>query len=852
MAPLTWRNVDAPDLSAAANMMARVSDGIQRAFKAGGDIGRGIYKDQVDIGSREAMNAAAKISDSEGWQKALKDGTAYGNMDPRFINQDTLAWGMSREKDLLAMENARAAEARAAEAHSLRMTQAASGGGSGGGGGGGRRSGGGGGGTSKSSSDADKWAVTEAQGALRLAIAEFGEGSEEANAAAARLAGVSAQTESKGGYLDAVDAVGAGITAEKAAADQAGKDAVAALGDDPYAEAYSPAFEIPGATIPGVSDAISAGSTTAASPAASLPVPNATAPGGPVTAPVVETEIPPSPAAAIPGGFNLGTPVDAPASIDAPAPEQTVPVSPRLSFGNAVAAADTGPVNADRPLSWSQYAQERLAEEPQAASVAEAVSSGSNLDPVGLGFSPEVAERPEWQAFTNQVSEFQDYFGKRNQELVANRERGYDDLTAPRDVKTAIDSSRVILEETLKANPEFALYDNIPKLKGLQAEGGPEAVANQVIQTLGIKKEDQDGILDEIISFAGDNGVDIPTAASAIIASGGPRERNLGTFWDMNNLWQGNIYYDADAASALLEKARAVSNDPAGNISNRNAVGGVRSTLSGLESAYETSRKAVIAAEAAAAKRPNDARLQEAAETARARLLEVDKNIIEFTRLLPDQLAEMGMEGGPGRRATVPEIPEAVREADASIRARKEQEAGLIAEFGTANPTFQTRRGQFDVGDVAPNSPGGLRFAENYVMNMVQPTADQNDKKSFFDWVAKSPEASSIIFGRIQEMEYLGEDVDLPEEVEAAYSKFTETSVPDRAIQDFSSLGFDIAARPEVAAKVANNPEVIAAMQRWNNAQSFFTLPSTRERAEQAAKEAIRSALTANNMSARG
>lgn len=829
MAPLTWRNVDAPDLSAAANMMARASEGIQNAFKTGGQIGKGIHADKVDIGSRQAMLAAAQISDSDQWQKAMKDGTAFGNIDPRFINQETIAWGMGREKELLALETARAAEARAAAAASGGGGGGRSGGG-GGGGGGGRRRGSGGG--SGGGSDADKWAVTEAQGALRLAIAEFGEGSPEATAAAERLAGVSAQTESKGGYLDAVDAVGAGITADREAATAAGEAAVAAMGDDAYAEPYTPAFDIPGETLPGVSEALA----PAPSPVPeSLPVPNATAPGGPLP----QEAVAPSPVASL--GYSMGT--EAPVQEAAPVPvEQASADRPALSFGKAVAAADTGSVNTDRPISWSQYAEEALNETP-------AVSSGSTdqpdatvLKPEEVGMNAEMASRPEWKQFETEVADFSDYFGKRQEELVANRERDYNSLTAPRDVKTAIDSSRAILETTLKANPEFALYDNIPKLKGMLSEGGPEAVIGEVTKALGVQSDDAPAMMEEIMTLAANNGVDLPTAASAVMASAGPENRDVAVAWyDISNSLSGNTYYDADKAQALLEKSVAVSNDPAGNISNRNAVGGIRSTLSGLEEQYTSSRKAVVAAEAALAKRPGDSRLQEQLKTARTKLLEADKNIIEFTTLLPDRMADMGMEGGPGRKSDAPQMPEELIALDQQMTAN-------VAEYGTKTPGFVGfRNNTFMDGSVTPDSPFGQRQADQWLPAVISGRATEQEQTSFFDWVSKSPEAKSKIFGKIQEMDYAGEDFDLPEEVEAAYKEYASKKAPVQAIQDFSSLGFDVANDPTVAAKLANDPEIKSAMESWNNAQSFFTLPGTRKRAEEAAKEAIRKALSSKN-----
>ena len=563
MAPLTWRNVDAPDLSAAANMMARASDGVQKAFKAGGDIGRGIHGDKVEIGSRDAMMEAAKITDSAGWQTAMKNGTAFGNIDPRYINQETIAWGMSREKDLLAMENARAASAAAAG-------RASGGGGSEGGGG---RRGGGKGSGDKSGSETDKWAVTEAQGALRLAIAEHGEGSPEATAAANALAGVSAATESKGGYLDAVDAVGAGITAEKAEAAAAGDAAAAALADNPYATPYTSVFDIPGQTIPDVSEAVTSSS-------GSLPVPNATAPGGPLP----QEAAAPSPVAGL--GYSMGTEVPVQEAAAVPADFALGTDSPALSFGQNVPAADVGAVSEDRPVSWSDYAEERLAEDPAPA------DSGSTLDPVELGFNKEVVDRPEWKAFETEVNDFQTYFGNRNADLTANRERGYDNLTSPSGIKTVIESSRSILETTLKENPEFALFDNVPKLKGILAESGIDAVAGEVAKSLNISSDNSDGLAGEIQDFAAENGVDVATAGAAMIAAGGPKGYDKNTFFEdgiapwnwspVDAMWSTQ-YYDPKAAASLIEGAKAAEKDPETVKGNRNEIGQIRSTLGGLQ-----------------------------------------------------------------------------------------------------------------------------------------------------------------------------------------------------------------------------------------------------------------------------
>ena len=149
-------------------------------------------------------------------------------------------------------------------------------------------------------------------------------------------------------------------------------------------------------------------------------------------------------------------------------------------------------------------------------------------------------------------------------------------------------------------------------------------------------------------------------------------------------------------------------------------------------------------------------------------------------------------------------------------------------------------------GSVAPDSPFGMRQADQWLPAVISGRATEQEQTSFFDWVAKSPEANAEIFGKLQEMDYLGEDIDLPAKVQEAYKEYASENAPVKAIQDFSSLGFDVAETPEVAAALANDPEVKAAMERWNSAQSFFTLPGTLKRAEQAAKESIRIALSRN------
>lgn len=846
MAPLTWRNVDAPDLSTAANAMARAAQGIQAAFRAGGDIGRGIYKDQVDIGSREAMRAAQQFGSSEELGAALRNGTAFGNMDPRFINAQTLQWGDERRRGLLGEESTRqtmelqlAQEARAQEAHALSMAtgrQRLAGGGGRSGSGSGRSG-------SAAGRQADEFAVAQAEAARRVAVAEFGENSPEALAATSRLAETSTGVKNRSGILDAADAFADAIKADRAEATAAGDAAVAAMsgegGFNPYAiplPSASPAASIPGTTIP-LTPPVSG-----ASPVAALPVPNATAPGGPV--PFAEAA--PAPAPAVSGldwDHSMGTPVDAPAPAEV-SPAASIE-SPNLSFGSEVPPMELPPAAEGRPLSWSQYAQEQLGDVPTAAAPAGSAAS--------MGLPASVEELPQWGAYQADVAAFDQSVADRA--AAAEAERARVQPNTPTVVRNNIDTARASIDRVVEQNPEFALNEYTRDFRSTYDSKGPEAVASALATRLGMS--DADGLQEEITLLARDNGVDFATAAGAMATAGGPQNYKgntffgeHGNFWDYAGPWNWSPvdamwsaqYYDPEKAREYMEIAKSSADDPRGRIGQRNELGAIRSELTGIERGYALRMEAEVRARAIAEARPNDARAQRAYANARAATLEADKAAVAFRRNLNERLSSIGMTKGVGARPNVDDYITPEMQKQISIEA-----AANLKTFGVERPTFVGfRNGGFYPGNVAADSDFGLRQANKWLGPVLSGNARDNEKESFFEWVAASPNARREIFSRIQDMEYNGQDVDLPDVVDRAYQEYSRSNVPDQAINDLTALGFDLSGDPQLAAAVMNDREVQQKLRIWRENEGFWTRESTSRFNRQNAQAVIRAALDRN------
>lgn len=337
MAPLTWRNVEAPDLRGVSDMMQRGNAGITGAFKGAAGIGRGIFADQTEAGSRTAMDAALGFANSADWTQALADGQATGNIDPRFLNTETMQFLAGRRNELLReeqlaqnMEIQRQQEARAAEAHALRLAGGGSGGDGrsvGGSGGGGRRSGGGSGGSNEKLTNEQQFALQKAKNDYDAAVARDGANSAEA----IRLKGVwdalSTEFVAYSAQKDIGAATVAGIEADKAdTAALAGTEAgiIGGVATDADISAFA-------------HGTVGAESAAAAAPVATGPSVEATATTVPVDAAPVAVPTPPPATeaglAAIDGGASVAAATGGPGRADeagASTSDTVVPPAPVL------------------------------------------------------------------------------------------------------------------------------------------------------------------------------------------------------------------------------------------------------------------------------------------------------------------------------------------------------------------------------------------------------------------------------------------------------------------------------------------------------------------------------------------
>lgn len=103
MAVLTWQNVNAPDLSGAAQVIGRNGQNIGSAFN---DLAAGLgafNQARQDRADAAAIQAASQITDSAAYTQALKDGSILRNagIDPNMISGRAAELLAARQKTLL-------------------------------------------------------------------------------------------------------------------------------------------------------------------------------------------------------------------------------------------------------------------------------------------------------------------------------------------------------------------------------------------------------------------------------------------------------------------------------------------------------------------------------------------------------------------------------------------------------------------------------------------------------------------------------------------------------------------------------------------------------------------------------
>lgn len=134
MAVLTWRNVDAPNLAGAAQVVANNSQNIGSAFN---DLAAGLgafNQARTDRADAAAIQAASQITDSAAYTQALQDGSILRNagIDPNMISGRAAELLAGRQKTLLGndfdqaqIENQRADNEMARKRFEAEQAQAA-------------------------------------------------------------------------------------------------------------------------------------------------------------------------------------------------------------------------------------------------------------------------------------------------------------------------------------------------------------------------------------------------------------------------------------------------------------------------------------------------------------------------------------------------------------------------------------------------------------------------------------------------------------------------------------------------------------------------------------------------------
>lgn len=108
MAPLTWRNVDAPSFAASNDLLRLAGQSFNQGFDAlDSTLGR-LQASQITNDSNKVMLDALRYGDPESYKKALTGGTIAGGIDPRNLNAAALDFLAGRERSLVGTDQAKA------------------------------------------------------------------------------------------------------------------------------------------------------------------------------------------------------------------------------------------------------------------------------------------------------------------------------------------------------------------------------------------------------------------------------------------------------------------------------------------------------------------------------------------------------------------------------------------------------------------------------------------------------------------------------------------------------------------------------------------------------------------------
>lgn len=107
MAPLTWRNVDAPNFSGVASSLGVASQLLTNATSGLSDAIDKRRLNQTREQSSQAMLGALQYTDAEKLGEALRTGQAVGGIDPRRMTPEAIQFLAGRQRDLLGNDTVR-------------------------------------------------------------------------------------------------------------------------------------------------------------------------------------------------------------------------------------------------------------------------------------------------------------------------------------------------------------------------------------------------------------------------------------------------------------------------------------------------------------------------------------------------------------------------------------------------------------------------------------------------------------------------------------------------------------------------------------------------------------------------
>lgn len=107
MAPLTWRNVEAPSFAASNALLASANDMFNKGFGALDDTLGRFQGAQINNDSNRVILDAMRYGDPESYKKALMGGTIAGNVDPGNLNAAALDFMAGRERSLVGTDQAK-------------------------------------------------------------------------------------------------------------------------------------------------------------------------------------------------------------------------------------------------------------------------------------------------------------------------------------------------------------------------------------------------------------------------------------------------------------------------------------------------------------------------------------------------------------------------------------------------------------------------------------------------------------------------------------------------------------------------------------------------------------------------